>query len=95
MTALPVSSDTPSGVEPLLHLVRLSHQVGDQPDVWGIAIYAEREERGLHESLAAESGFEGVACVDNVARAALLALRLHQLDKGAGRPENRPALALP
>jgi len=80
MTVRPASSPTQSGVEPLLHLVRLSHQVGDQPDVWGIAIYAEREERGLRESLAAESGFEGVACVDDVARAALLALRLHQLD---------------
>lgn len=80
MTARPAPSDTPSGMEPLLHLVRLSHQVDDQPGVWGIAIYAEREQGGLQETPAAESGFEGVACVDDVARAALLALRLHQLD---------------
>lgn len=80
MTALSELSHTPNGVEPLLHLVRLSHQVGDRPDVWGIAIYAEPVARGLTEEIAADSGFEGVACVDDVARAARLALRLHQLD---------------
>jgi hypothetical protein len=73
-------AETPIGAEPLLHLVRLSHQVGDQPDVWGVAIYAGQEGRGLAEATAADSGFEGVACVDDVARAALLGLRLHQVD---------------
>ena len=79
-----LSADERSAANVLLHLVRLSHEVATRPDVWGIAIYAVASDADepalLDERLAAESGFEGVACVDDVARAAVLALRQYELE---------------
>ncbi len=79
-----VMAAEPSAAGVLLHLLRLSHEVAARPGVWAVAVYAETQPDGttaiLDERLAAETGFEGVACVDDVARAALLALRLYELE---------------
>lgn len=42
------------------------------------AIYAEKGEEGWHLERARESGYEGVACVDDAARLAVLLLRAHE-----------------
>jgi len=71
-------------VVPLLHLLRLSEEVAGRPEAWGIAVYAGLRSVGdgnaLEASAAADTGYEGVACVDDVARAAVLALRLCQIE---------------
>lgn len=65
----------------LRHLVRLSHEIEARPGAWAIAVYATALDWGgagdVAERGAAETGLEGVACVDDVARAAVLALRLY------------------
>lgn len=43
-----------------------------------IAVYAHPSETGTNERAAAEQGFEGVACVDDAARAAMVYIRLWQ-----------------
>jgi hypothetical protein len=43
-----------------------------------IAVYSHPNETGMNEQAAAEQGFEGVACVDDAARAALVYIRLWQ-----------------
>ena len=43
-----------------------------------IAVYAHPADAGMSERAAAEQGFEGVACVDDAARAAILYIRLWQ-----------------
>lgn len=50
------------------------------PNVSAIAIYSEATRRGLRERCAAESGFEGVACVDDTARLASLYIALWRCD---------------
>lgn len=86
------ASDTQSAtadgsIVPLLHLLRLSRQVEGRPGVWGLAVYAGVRPRGegstVEDRAAADTGYEGVACVDDVARAAALALRLYQMEEDA------------
>lgn len=83
-TTAPASA-VPRSAQPvpaaLRHLVRLSHEIGARPGACGIAVYATALDSispgDVAESRAAETGLEGVACVDDVARAAVLALRLY------------------
>ena len=56
---------------------RLTHPVPALgPGVAAIAVYAEATPRGMRDTCAAESGFEGVACVDDTARLAALYVAL-------------------
>lgn len=67
----------------LRHLVRLSESFGTDLDpITYVHVYARPEvEDGhgvIHPIRAAESGREGIACVDDVARAAILALQAYR-----------------
>jgi len=83
----------------LRHLDRLTHSFEyDGRYIPYIAIYARPlgpAGPGLEPPLefitAKESGFEGIACVDDVARAAILALQVHE-DTGAGQTRSTSAL---
>ena len=56
---------------------RLTHAVPALgPGVSAIAIYSEATPRGMRDTCATESGFEGVACVDDSARLASLYIAL-------------------
>lgn len=68
---------------------RLTHPVpAFGPGVSAIAIYSEATPRGMRDRCAAESGFEGVACVDDTARLASLYIALWRND---GAPRWRTA----
>ena len=61
---------------------RLTHAVpAFGPGVSAIAIYSEATPRGMRDRCAAESGFEGVACVDDTARLASLYVALWRRDR--------------
>ncbi|MGI8968810.1 MAG: hypothetical protein ACR2GA_06875 [Chloroflexota bacterium] len=63
----------------------------DGQTVSAVLIYAEpdpHEEGRYHPVVAADSGFEGIACLDDTARAVLLALAVYE------RSQSRTALAL-
>jgi hypothetical protein len=63
----------------LRQIERLTRAVpGLAPGALAVAIYAEARDDGFVLRAAAETGFEGVACVDDVARAALLYTALWQ-----------------
>jgi hypothetical protein len=66
----------------LQHLVRLSetfsHEAGDIPFLHVYARPGKRAGQPLEFIKAAESGPEGIACIDDVARAALLALQVYE-----------------
>lgn len=81
---------TPTLVEPRIDLGPLSHLAAltfsfqsdtDSRRVWPVRIYAEPDSdrpRAFHPVVAADTGFEGIACVDDTARAALLALAVYE-----------------
>ena len=57
----------------LRQISRLMRPVpGLAPGALAIAVYAEAHDEGFVPRAAADQGFEGVACVDDVARAAVL-----------------------
>jgi hypothetical protein len=58
------------------HLVRLTRPVGGTPATLALAVYAEPAGEGWRTQPATDQGFEGVACVDDAARAAIAFLRL-------------------
>jgi hypothetical protein len=58
------------------HLARLTQPIAGDPRHLGIAVYAEPEGTGWRMPPACDQGFEGVACVDDAARAAIVFLRL-------------------
>ncbi len=58
------------------HLARLTQPIAGDPDNLGIAVYAEPVGAGWRMPPARDQGFEGVACVDDAARAAIVFLRL-------------------
>lgn len=61
---------------------RLTHAVPALgPGVSAIAVYSEAARRGMRDTCAAESGFEGVACVDDTARLASLYVALWRKDE--------------
>jgi hypothetical protein len=61
---------------------RLTHAVPALgPGVSAIAIYSEATRRGMRETCATESGFEGVACVDDTARLASLYIAFWRNDE--------------
>lgn len=54
-------------------IARLTRPIGSNPDVLGIAVYAEHQQARDHIAVpASDAGFEGVACIDDAARAAVL-----------------------
>jgi hypothetical protein len=57
------------------HLARLTRAVGDGSRL-AVAVYAEPDGDAWRERPAIDQGFEGVACVDDAARAAIVHLRL-------------------
>ncbi len=90
MSSNALSTSDPTGLPDLprvpgilRHLTRLSEPVKSEDDpIVFIHIYSHPEEDGSQPRLrfirAAESGPEGIACVDDAARAALLALRAYE-----------------
>jgi hypothetical protein len=58
------------------HLARLTQPIAGDPQNLGIAVYAEPVGAGWRMPPARDQGFEGVACVDDAARAAIVFLRL-------------------
>jgi hypothetical protein len=61
------------------HIIRLTRAVEGQPRALAVAVYSEPRNGRLEAVPAASAGYEGVACVDDAARAAMLALRLDGL----------------
>ena len=61
------------------HIIRLTRAVGEHPTTLALAVYAEPTDEGWRIQPAKDQGFEGVACVDDAARAAIVFLRLHPL----------------
>lgn len=67
------------------HLERLIRPIAGDPTLLGIAVYAEPEGDGWRTLPACDQGFEGVSCVDDAARAAIVFLRLLPPDATRGR----------